>query len=202
MANETTKPTPTVSAADVAKTLSASAVLDRPADTAAATATSDAAAATQTADQKKSLETAVAATAAVNVKTPIIKKDLESRTVDFVKKYLEDLATATCGSSDHTTAWAKLVDSTMRSPKKQVLDTVLAFFVKNKDEAFLNELNALQGTMTLERSMNLKVRLFYDIMLSIARGLATRKTISLEMVRTVFNSDDFVNWVAVKLPRN
>lgn len=201
MANETTTTkTTSVSAADVAKDLSAAAVLTKPDETKAAADTQSAEnAATQAAVQTATLKTAAAE---VNpIRTTLSKKGGAERAFDAVSRALDVLATATTGSADHTDAWKKLVEIIERSPKKAVLDKIRAFFVANKEEKFLNELNALQGTTALEPGINIRVRLLYEIMSSIARGTATRRSLSLEMVRTVFKSDDFVNWVATSLPR-
>lgn len=200
MANETTTKTTTVSAADVAKDLSAAAVLTKTDDTKAAAEVKSAEnAAVQAATQISALK---AAAAEVNpVRNPLPKKDVNERALDTVIRTLDILATSKPGTADHTSSWKKLVELIERAPKKAVLDKIRAFFVNNKDSEFLNELNALQGTAALEPGINIRVRLLYEIMSSIARGTATRRSISLEMVRTVFKSDDFVNWVATSLPR-
>lgn len=199
MANESTK-TPTVSAADVAKDLSASVVLTKTDDSKAdATAKVAETAATQAAVQATALK---AAAAEVNpVRNSIPKRDVTERAQDALARTLDILKNATSGTADHYTAWKKLVEIIERSPKKVILDNIRAFFVENKDASFLNELNALQGTTNLEPAINIRVRLLYEIMKSISQGTATRRSISLEMVRTVFKSDDFVNWVATSLPR-
>ena len=200
MANETTTKTTTVSAADVAKDLSAAAVLTKTDDTKAAAEVKSAEnAAVQAATQISALK---AAAAEVNpVRNPLPKKDVNERALDTVIRTLDILATSKPGTADHTSSWKKLVELIERAPKKAVLDKIRAFFVNNKDSEFLNELNALQGTAALEPGINIRVRLLYEIMSSIARGTATRRSISLEMVRTVLKSDDFVNWVATSLPR-
>ena len=200
MANETTTKTSTVSAADVAKDLSAAAVLTKTDETKAAAEVKSAEnAAAQAATQVSALK---AAAAEVNpVRNPLPKKNASERALDTVIRTLDILATSKPGTADHTSSWKKLVELIERAPKKAVLDKIRAFFVNNKDSEFLNELNALQGTASLEPGINIRVRLLYEIMSSIARGTATRRSISLEMVRTVFKSDDFVNWVATSLPR-
>ncbi len=199
MANETPK-TATVSAADVAKDLSASVVLTKTDETKAAADVKVAeAAAPQVAVQAAALK--VAAAEVNPVRNTIPKRNAAERAQDALTRTLDILKKATPGTADHYTAWKKLVEIIERSPKKAILDAIRAFFVENKNASFLNELNALQGTTNLEPAINIRVRLLYEIMNSIARGTATRRSISLETVRTVFKSDDFVNWVATSLPR-
>lgn len=198
MANDTPKTT-TVSAADVAKDLSATAVLSKAEDTTEATAASDEAATASAEAQTAALKAAAATTA--TVKSPVTKRPASERAVETVQKNLELLRVSAYDSNDHNTAWKRLVEVIERSPKKNILDMIKVFFIKYKNDDFLNVLNALQGTVALEQSINIRVRLLYSIMTDIAAGTATRKSISLEMVRTVFKSDDFVNWVAVNLSR-
>ena len=198
MATETPKTT-TVSATDVAKELSATAVLSKTEDTTDATTASENAAAVSSEEQTAALKTAAATSTAV--KNPISKRPAAERAADTVKKNLDLLRDSAYDSNDHNVAWKRLVEVIERSPKKIILDTIKVFFIKHKNDDFLNALNALQGTVALEQSINIRVRLLYSIMMSIATDTATRKTVSLEMVRTVFKSDDFVNWVAVNLSR-
>ena len=65
-----------------------------------------------------------------------------------------------------------------------------------KDE-FLQEQNALQGTETLSRIVNLRVRVLYSVMRSLA-GNNSRHSINAGVVRSIFKNDDLTNWVAVQ----
>lgn len=130
-----------------------------------------------------------------------VKKTGDMRTIDAVNRYLDTIATATYASAERVTAWQRLVESVDRMPKRKVLDAILKFFRDNADEDFLSEINALQGTTALEPSVSVKVRMLYGLFRRMASPGATRKSLSLETIRSVWQSDDLVNWVAVNLRR-
>ena len=102
-------------------------------------------------------------------------------------------------SEERIKAFSILVQTIRRQPKTSILETVYKFFVANKDEEFLDPAHALQSQATLSKDESIKVRIFWRIMYSLAKGTATRKNTSLDTLRTIFQSDDFVNWVAYKL---
>src|SRR5574344_885270 len=83
----------------------------------------------------------------------------------------------------------------------KVLDAVLAFFVTHRDDDLLQENNALKNITELDITVHHKVRIFYAVMMELARGTATKKTISIEIIRNIFKTDDFPNWVAVKIAK-
>lgn len=94
-----------------------------------------------------------------------------------------------------------MIDIVSKTPKKSVLDEVLAFFRKYKNEDFIQEQNALQGITTVDLTQHYRIRIFYSVMIGLARRTATRKNTSINMIRTIFNSDEIANWVAIQLSR-
>ena len=82
-----------------------------------------------------------------------------------------------------------------------MLDAVLTFFVNHRDDELLQENNALKNITELDITVHHKVRIFYAVMMELARGTATKKTISIEIIRNIFKTDDFPNWVAVKIAK-
>jgi hypothetical protein len=158
---------------------------------------------TRVAEQTAALtEAKVEAVAMNNVVNTITKQSRSERIVDTVERNLEVYRTATNGSSTKIEALVKVLDAAETQPKKNLLDTILKFFIANKDESFLDPLNALQGITLLNKSTSMKLRLFYEVMRSLSLGTATRNTISLEVIRSVFAkkaSDDFTNWVSQRI---
>lgn len=150
--------------------------------------------------QKEAIDMAVAASPR-QLTTRIPRKDRAERAHDNVKAYLLNFKEAKIGSNEKVEALQKVLEVVNRYPKKQVLDEIYKFFVENKKEDFLNPKNALQNTANIEKTSNIKIRVLYEVMYSLAHGTATKKTISLEVIRNIFKSDDFVNWVAVNLPK-
>lgn len=128
-----------------------------------------------------------------------VSKSSSERAADTVRVQLEVYQNSTPGSAQRVDALKTVVNTVLRYPKNSVLNTVLDFFKTNKDEAFLSASQALQGTAILEKSINLKVRVFYEIMMELAKGTATKQSIALNMIRNIFDSDDFVNWISVKM---
>lgn len=186
-------------------------VLSKPEDKTAATAEHAQKDAARSQEQTTALAASVAlengsaAAATVTQSTSVTqrlpKKSRHERASDTIQKYLAVIKESPIGSADTVDAWSKIIDTISRYPKKNVLDSVYAFFTENKDEDFLHEMNALANTAMLEKSVNIRVRLLYEIFHGLAHGRATRRTISLDTVRTIFGSDDLVNWIATKLPR-
>ena len=194
------------SAKDAATELTAK-VLERPTDDsqakqdAAAQAARDTAAQAKAAQEAAKEQTVDKPTVNGTAMTNRVKKTGDMRTVDAVNRYLEIIATAKYASAERVTAWQRLVEAVDRVPKRKVLDAILKFFRDNAEEDFLTEVNALQGTTALEPSVNMKVRLLYGMFRKMASPGATRKSLSLETIRSVWQSDDLVNWVAVNLRR-
>ena len=196
--------TPVMSAADVAKNLRETAsTLTREADTAQAVIENEEKSAEDAIAQQKLAEKSANDEKFSTINQRIEKKAVSTtdRAVLAVKRNLEVYKTAAIGSMEKVEALSKITDTVMRLPKKPVLDTILAFFVENKDEDFLAPINALQNTTVLEKSINIRVRLLYEIMSAIARGTASRRTINLDMISNIFASDDILNWVAVKISK-
>lgn len=106
---------------------------------------------------------------------------------------------AKIGSAEKVKAWERLIGFIKIHPKKIILDKVLEFFIKHKDDPMLSETNALQGIAALDKTYNLRAKILYDVMINIANHTASPRTISLEMIRNIFRSDDFVNWIAFKI---
>ena len=96
---------------------------------------------------------------------------------------------------------SKVADGVSKQPKKDILDNILKFFYQNRTNELLSESKALQGISSLETTMHYKVRIFYMIMMSLANNTANTKNTSVEVIRNLFRSDDFPNWVAVQLAR-
>jgi len=123
------------------------------------------------------------------------------RVKDNLQTCLENFRTAPNGSSVKVTALVKMIDIISKTPKKSVLDEVLTFFKKYKNEDFIQEQNALQGITTVDLTQHYRIRIFYSVMIGLARRTATRKNTSINMIRTIFSSDEIANWVAVQLKR-
>lgn len=118
---------------------------------------------------------------------------------DNVTVYLENFKMSPNGSSAKMQALLKMMELVVRLPKKSVLDEVLAFFKENKNEEFIQEQNALQGITAVDITQHHRIRIFYTVMIGLARKTATKKNTSVNVIRTIFNSDDIANWVAVQL---
>lgn len=118
---------------------------------------------------------------------------------DNVTVYLENFKMAPNGSSVKVQALLKMIELIVRLPKKSILDEILAFFKANKNEDFIQEQNALQGITAVDMTQHHRIRIFYTVMIGLARKTATKKNTSVNVIRTIFNSDDIANWVAVQL---
>jgi hypothetical protein len=133
------------------------------------------------------------------------KPDRQSRLAgkikDTIAVSLDKYISPKSGSSERIQALAKVVDCVIKQPTKDVLDSVLAFFIKNCDNDLLQENNALKNITELDITIHHRVRIFYTVMMELARGTATKKTISIEIIRNIFKTDDFPNWVAVKIAK-
>lgn len=134
--------------------------------------------------------------------TPVDRQArLAAKIKDTILTNLDKYINPKTGSSDRIQALAKIVDGITKQPTKEVLDTVLAFFTTNRDNDLLQENNALKNITELDITVHHKVRIFYAVMMELARGTATKKTISIEIIRNIFKTDDFPNWVAVKIAK-
>lgn len=128
-----------------------------------------------------------------------VNKSGHERAVDSVAVQLEIYKNSEVGSAQKVEAMQKILTTVKRYPKNNVLNTILDFFIQYKDEEWLGPLQALQGTAILDKSTNIRVRAFYEIMMELAKGTASKKTIALDMIRNLFESDDLVNWISVKM---
>jgi hypothetical protein len=152
--------------------------------------------------QKAKTEQTVALTNAPKVIVGVKTTSTKGKKVkDNLQVCLENFRTAPNGSSVKVTALVKMIDIVSKTPKKSVLDEVLAFFRKYKNEDFIQEQNALQGITTVDLTQHYRIRIFYSVMIGLARRTATRKNTSINMIRTIFNSDEIANWVAIQLSR-
>lgn len=140
--------------------------------------------------------------------TPTTFKRIRERTVqrtraerifDTTKANLEIYRTAKIGTPAKAEALAKVLDAALRSPSRSLLNLIYDFFRANRNESFLSPINALQGTTDLERITNLKLRLFYDIMMRLANNEANNRTLNMDMIKTVFKNEDFTNWISHKM---
>lgn len=152
--------------------------------------------------QKAKTEQTVALTNAPKVIVGVKTTSTKGKKVkDNLQVCLENFRTAPNGSSVKVTALVRMIDIVSKTPKKSVLDEVLAFFRKYKNEDFIQEQNALQGITTVDLTQHYRIRIFYSVMIGLARRTATRKNTSINMIRTIFNSDEIANWVAIQLSR-
>lgn len=120
---------------------------------------------------------------------------------DIIDTNLEKYADEKSSPNERIQALAKVVDGITKQPKKDILDNVLKFFYQHRGDKLFTEANALQGIAALEMTLHYKVRIFYTVMMSLANNTATQKNTSIEVIRNLFRSDDFPNWVAVQLAK-
>ena len=137
--------------------------------------------------------------AAPTTKLPKRKTTSSERAYDTLIANLEKFRTAKYASPAKIQALESIMNLVLKYPKKIILDTILEFFVEHRKEEFLDEYHALQGIVACEQAMSLKIRLFYSIMYSLANRTATKKTISIEMVKNVFQKEDFSVWLTMQL---
>lgn len=124
-----------------------------------------------------------------------------ARIKDSINVNLEKYINVKSSINDRIQALSKVVDGVVRQPKKDILDTILTFFIKNRDNALLQETAALQGITQLDSDLHFKTRVFYTVMMSLARGTATKRNTNVEAIRSIFRSDDFPTWVAIQIAR-
>lgn len=98
-------------------------------------------------------------------------------------------------------AMANVVNIACKAITNEPLDMVLDFFRKHRNDEFLHETVGLQGVVSLQPSIGRKVRLFYTVLRGIANNSYNRRNIQMELIRNVFRSDTFVNWITARLPR-
>ena len=128
-----------------------------------------------------------------------VRKTRAERIFDTTKANLEIYRAAEIGTPAKVEALAKVLDAALRSPSRSLLNLIYDFFRANRSESFLSPINALQGTTDLERITNLKLRLFYDIMMRLANNEANNRTLNMDMIKTVFKNEDFTNWISHKM---
>ena len=156
-----------------------------------------------TAKQEENIQQAISEHGTIRrLNTPVDRQArLAAKIKDTILTNLDKYINPKAGSSDRIQALAKIVDGITKQPTKEVLDTVLAFFTTNRDNDLLQENNALKNITELDITVHHKVRIFYVVMMQLARGTATKKNISIEIIRNIFKTDDFPNWVAVKIAK-
>lgn len=132
---------------------------------------------------------------------PKLRRDRNESAFDAINVQLSIFKKAPIGSSEKANALYSILKLVLRMPKKQVLDTIFDFFVTNKKAEFIQPLNALQGTQDLSPAENVKLRVFYELMMKLASGNANRSNTNLEMIRTIFGSDDLTTWASIKINR-
>ena len=155
------------------------------------------------AKQEENIQQAISDNGVIRrLNTPV---DRQARTAakikDSINLNLNKYINPRTGSSERIQALAKIVDGITKQPTKEVLDSVLAFFIDHRDDDTLHENNALKNITELDITVHHKVRIFYAVMMELARGTATKKNISIEIIRNIFKTDDFPNWVAVKIAK-
>ena len=136
---------------------------------------------------------------APTTKTPKRKTTSSERAYDTLISYLDKFKNSRYGSVEKVQSLEKIMGLVLKYPKKIILDTILEFFVENKNAEFLDEYHALQGTITCDQAMSIKLRLFYSIMYSLAHRTASKKTISIDMVKNVFQKEDLNVWLTMQL---
>lgn len=119
----------------------------------------------------------------------------DTKYMDILVNNLNLFKSLKVGTPDRAKALIKAVDVVHKHSKKAVLDEVKRFFVSNKNEEFLQPINALQCVGVADKSDAIRVRLLYETFYNIAHMKATRQNTSLEMIRSVFD-DDFTSYVA------
>jgi hypothetical protein len=129
------------------------------------------------------------------------KARLKDRVRDSINVNLVKYNDESLSPNERVRALSKIIEGVINKPKKEILDDILKFFREHRNDEALQETNALQGLMLLEKADHYRARVFYVVMMGLARGTANRSNISVEAIRTLFRSDDFPNWVAVQLAR-
>ena len=192
--------TPTISPTDMLQQLRPSSIQSSGEPDVASTDTS-----TKTADtisstvQVKDVSTTKKTVSNVVLKDTIQRRSPTERAIDTVKQQLAVYKQEPYGSSTRIQALARVVDTVGKFPKKNVLDEILTFFKENRKEEFLDEMHALQAIAQLTPGTRVKVQIIYYIMYSLANNTATKNNISLDMVQSIFKSDEIVAWVSVHL---
>lgn len=171
--------------------------LKKPDDTAKADQEHAAKAAVDQQQQREAVKEAPRTLPLQEDRTP--RRSRPERAFDKTVGHLETYRDAKIGSLDKAVALQRLVETVVQHPKKNILDKVYEFFKENKNEEFLKETNALQNITSLTPDIKIRVELLYHLMYSLARGEATRRTISIDAIRDVFKSDDIANWVATTM---
>ena len=169
-------------------------VLDKTEDDSAAIAQLNETVKDTTEKQNKAIEKDVVINRRDTVKVHLTN---DERAYDVVDNQLKIIESTEFGSQRCVNAWAKIVDIVQKNSKKNILDNILLFFQMHRKDDFLQEQNALQGTETLSRIVNLRVRVLYSVMRSLA-GNNSRNSINAGVVRSIFKNDDLTNWVAEK----
>lgn len=149
--------------------------------------------------QVKDVSTTKKTVSNVVLKDTIQRRSPTERAIDTVKQQLAVYKQEPYGSSARIQALARVVDTVGKFPKKNVLDEILTFFKENRKEEFLDEMHALQAIAQLTPGTRVKVQIIYYIMYSLANNTATKNNISLDMVQSIFKSDEIVAWVSVHL---
>lgn len=155
------------------------------------------------AKQEENIQQAISEQGSVRrLNTPMDRQTrLAAKIKDTIITSLDKYINPRTGNSERIQSLAKVVDGISKQPTREVLDAVLAFFVTHRDDDLLQENNALKNITELDLTMHHKVRIFYVVMMALARGTATKQTISIEIIRNIFKTDDFPNWVAVKIAK-
>ena len=153
--------------------------------------------------QEENIQQAISEQGSVRrLNTPVDRQTrLAAKIKDTIITSLDKYINPRTGNSERIQSLAKVVDGISKQPTREVLDAVLTFFVNHRDDEILQENNALKTITELDITVHHKVCLSYAVMMELARGTATKKTISIEIIRNIFKTDDFPNWVAVKIAK-
>lgn len=150
-------------------------------------------------EQKASLKKAVQQVKVLK-DTPI-KRTREERILDKVVVSLRQYKELPVGSLERIVTLQRVTEGAMRQPKKQLLDMILKFFKENKDNPSFSETAALQRIASLTPQSRMQVEIFYQLFMMLATKKASRKTVSLNQLRSIFNNEEFLNWVAVTMSK-
>ena len=149
--------------------------------------------------QQAALQTAVQQNTVLK-DTPI-RRTRDERIIDRVVVSMTQYKELPVGSLERIVALQRVMEGTLRQPKKQLLDTVLKFFKENKDNPTFSETAALQRIVSLTPTARMQLEIFYQLFMMLATKRASRKTVSLNQLRNIFGNEEFLNWVAVTMTK-
>lgn len=147
--------------------------------------------------QKEALEQALPFSARNGMERT--KRSKDEKIIDLLLSGLELFANSPIGSNYKVVAWTKILEAVSRRPRNDVFDTILKFFITNRDTEFLLQRNALQGIEGLDQLANLRIRVLYETMRTLAHYTEHPCAIATDQIRSIFNQNDLPNWVEMKM---